>query len=297
MNSTTKKIKNINCVLVAIDNVLFDTKTKSFVKNQRLVSTIRDFIKKNNKFIVFGTKNLVDIEATYKHFNIYDFCPYSIACNGSLIYDNIRKRKISHRYLTRNVIDVSEELQKKFNEQRIPVALLGYDGYDCVKIVANDSLSKSDYRNIIKSENCIGKNNFVTVNTLNEELPLVKITWKFFSKSMKKIDELYKIILEHFNRLIVKPVVINDLVNNCVEVNMIGNQKSNAFTELISLLNITSESCMLIGNGENDVALFDSIETSITNECGDKKTKKVNAKIFLNSSNDNLVVKALSMLI
>lgn len=114
---------------------------------------------------------------------------------------------------------------------------------------------------------------------------------------MKKIDELYKIILEHFNRLIVKPVVINDLVNNCVEVNMIGNQKSNAFTELISLLNITSESCMLIGNGENDVALFDSIETSITNECGDKKTKKVNAKIFLNSSNDNLVVKALSMLI
>lgn len=293
----TKKISDVNCVIVSMDNILFDAKTKTFVESPRLVDSVINFVKKNNKFIIFSSRNLIDVETTYKHLDLYDFCPYSIACNGSLIFDNVRKRKISHRYLTKQIIIASEELQDKFNEQKIPLVLGGYDGYNYIKICQNPNISQNAHREAFKSDKLIGKNNLLVVDSLRNKLPLVKLVWKATNKFKSNWNEINEIVVNHFNKLMVKPVIINDRLNNNIEVNMIGNSKDNAITELVNPLGIKPENCMFIGNGENDVALFNSVGFSVVsaneqNEHG----QKVNAKITLNTTQDMLITEALSML-
>lgn len=265
-------------VMIDLDGTLLDDNKKVSNKNIEMINKV--YKDKNVIFVIATGKNISDIQyiidAVGEGIN-----KYIIASNGAVIKDNVKNEYILKNYLTDDeVIHIIEEY-KKYNLNGLIQTEEGPVIED--KLAAEvESVTYAENLKDYVIDNKVSNIALITPMGKEEDLKLLKnvIDNKFNTLSATAICDF-----THTN---------NEKTFTCkyIDVMKKGSTKANAMKILIDYLNIRKEEVIAIGDGGNDIPMFEvaGYKIAMGNASIELKQK---ADYITDTNNSDGVAKAL----
>lgn len=265
-------------VMLDLDGTLLDDNKNVSNKNIEIINKI--YREKNIIFVIATGKNINDIKYVIDAIG-EGINQYVIASNGAVIKDNINKKYILKRYLSDNeVINIIDEY-KKHN-------LTGLIQTEQGPVIENKlaaEVEKYTYTENLKKyvlDNKISNITLITPMGKEEDLILLK---NELGNKFDTLDTTAVCDFTHTN---------NGKTYTCkyIDVMKKGSTKANAIKILIEYLNISKEEVIAIGDGGNDIPMFEiaGYKIAMGNANEYVKTK---ADYITDTNNKDGVAKAL----
>lgn len=265
-------------VMVDLDGTLLDDNKNVSKKNIEMINKV--YKEKGVIFVISTGKNISDIsyitDAIGEPIN-----QYIIASNGAVIKDNIRDDYILKKYLTdEEVINIIDTYKK----------------YNCIGLIQTESGPVIEDKLAAEVENVTYAENLKEYVLENKISNIALIT----PMGKEKDLELLKNELESkFNTLSATAVCDFTHTNNgktysCkyVDVMKEGSTKANAIKTLTNYLNISKEEVIAIGDGGNDIPMFEIAGYKIVMGNANEFVKS-KADYITDTNNNDGVAKAL----
>lgn len=265
-------------VMIDLDGTLLDDNKKVSNKNIEMINKV--YKDKNVIFVIATGKNISDIQyiidAVGEGIN-----KYIIASNGAAIKDNIKNEYILKKYLTEDeVIHIIEEY-KKYNLNGLIQTEEGPVIED--KLAAEvESVTYAENLKDYVIDNKVSNIALITPMGKEEDLKLLKneIDSEFNTVSATEICDF-----THMN---------NKKTFTCKYIDIMKKDctKANAMKILIDYLNIRKEEVIAIGDGGNDIPMFEvaGYKIAMGNASIELKQK---ADYITDTNNSDGVAKAL----
>ncbi len=249
-------MKNVKIVFVDLDGTLTYEPKKIDIRNK----TIFEKLKNIGIPVVVNTGRPIRYTASIcKQFSTSN---YIIASNGAEVYNYLTKKYIYKSSISKENLDILNQLIEKYS-----LFFLAHG-------------TEREYSNI-KEKGRIYKNKLSDI--FEEDIPQVVIksyslnNMKLFRRDLQQLTDL-KIVNKTKN---VKDgtLLYYDVVNNEVT-------KGNAVVKLCESLNIPVEKAMAIGDGDNDIEMFEKVgyKVAVAN-ASDKLKEKANYVTLSNKEN------------
>lgn len=265
-------------VMVDLDGTLLDDNKNVSKKNIEMINKVHR--EKDVIFVIATGKNINDIsyitEAIGKPIN-----QYIIASNGAIIKDNLRDDYILKKYLTDDeVIDVID-LYKKHNL----IGLIQTEQGPVIEDKLAAEVENVAYAENLKDyvlENKISNIALITPMGKEEDLELLK------AELENKFDTLAATAVCDFTH------TNNGKTYSCkyIDVMKEGSTKANAIKTLIDYLNISKKEVIAIGDGGNDIPMFEIAGYKIVMGNANEYVKS-KADYITDTNNNDGVAKAL----
>lgn len=265
-------------VMLDLDGTLLDDNKNVSNKNIEIINKI--YREKNIIFVIATGKNINDIKYVIDAIG-EGINQYVIASNGAVIKDNINKKYILKRYLSDNeVINIIDEY-KKHN-------LTGLIQTEQGPVIENKlaaEVEKYTYTENLKKyvlDNKISNITLITPMGKEEDLILLK---NELGNKFDTLDTTAVCDFTHTNNG-------NTYTCKYIDVMKKGSTKANAIKILIEYLNISKEEVIAIGDGGNDIPMFEiaGYKIAMGNANEYVKTK---ADYITDTNNKDGVAKAL----
>lgn len=265
-------------VMVDLDGTLLDDNKNVSKKNIEMINKV--YKDKGVIFVIATGKNISDIsyitDAIGEPIN-----QYIIASNGAVIKDNVKNNYIVKKYLTDEEVINVIDTYKKHNL----IGLIQTEQGPVIEDKLAAELQNVAYSENLKEyvlENKISNIALITPMGKEEDLELLKneLENKFSSLASTEVCDF-----THTN---------NGKIYSCkyIDVMKKGCTKANAIKTLIDYLNISKEEVIAIGDGGNDIPMFEIAGYKIVMENANESVKS-KADYITDTNNDDGVAKAL----
>lgn len=265
-------------VMVDLDGTLLDDNKKVSKKNIEMIHKV--YKEKNVIFVIATGKNISDIkyitDAIGQPIN-----QYMITSNGAVIKDNVRNEYILKEYLTDNEVINIIDTYKKYNLTGLIQTEQGPVIEDKLAAEVENAIHTENLKNYVL-DNKISNIALITPQGKEENLILLK----------NELDN-------KFNTLGTTPVCDFTHTNNgktytskYIDVMKKNATKANAIKILMDYLKITKEEVIAIGDGGNDIPMFEiaGLKVAMGNANEYVKSK---VDYITDTNNDDGVAKAL----
>ena len=213
---------------------------------------------------------------------------YGIFGNGNVIM-NLKNRKIIYKsYIEKNLVQSLITFAKK-NELYIHISRILWEVSDENKYFAlkHNILNKS-YPTNLKSNIIVVDNLFEYCKKHSDVVNSVFVSDKNMNSIIKKIkQEFPSLFITEYNKNLYE-YVINKTINY-VEVSNTIRNKSDGLIELINYLKISKDEVLVIGDGINDIEMFNTFNNSGCASNSDETIKKIAGYISKHSNNQSAV--------
>lgn len=265
-------------VMIDLDGTLLDDNKNVSSKNIEMINKV--YREKNILFVITTGKSIYDIkyitDAIGEAIN-----KYIIASNGAIIKDNVKDEYIVKNYLTDDEVKNILDECKKYDLKSLIQTEYGMVVEDKLSAEVENAIYADDLKQYIFDNN-VSNIALITPNGTKENLGLLK-----------------RKIINSFNTL--EATEICDFTHNnngktyttkYIDVMKKGANKANAIKILIDYLNISKEEIMAIGDGGNDIPMFEMVGYKVAMENASEKLKQ-KADYITSSNNEDGVAKAL----
>lgn len=265
-------------VMIDLDGTLLNDNKNVSNKNIEMINKV--YKEKNVIFVIATGKNIGDIQyiidAVGEGIN-----KYVIASNGAIIKDNVKDGYILKNYLTDDeVIHIIEEYKK-----RNLIGLIQTEEGPVIEDKLASEVESATYAENLKDyvmDNKVSNIALITPMGKKEDLKLLKnvIDNEFYTLEATAICDF-----THTN---------NGKTFTCkyIDVMKKGSTKANAMKILIDYLNIRKEEVIAIGDGGNDIPMFEVAGYKIAMGNASKELKQ-KADYITDTNNNDGVAKAL----
>lgn len=230
-------------VMIDLDGTLLDDNKNVSKKNIEMINKV--YKEKGVIFVIATGKNINDI--TYITNAIGEpINQYIIASNGAVIKDNVRDEYILKKYLTDEEVITIIDTYKKYN----CIGLIQTEQGPVIEDKLAAEVENVTYAEKLKEyvlENKISNIALITPMGKEEDLELLK------NELESKFDTLASTAVCDFTH------TNNGKTYSCkyIDVMKEGSTKANAIKTLIDYLNISKEEVIAIGDGGNDIPMFE----------------------------------------
>lgn len=265
-------------VMIDLDGTLLNDNKNVSNKNIEMINKV--YKEKNVIFVIATGKNIGDIQyiidAVGEGIN-----KYVIASNGAIIKDNVKDGYILKNYLTDDeVIHIIEEYKK-----RNLIGLIQTEEGPVIEDKLASEVESATYAENLKDyvmDNKVSNIALITPMGKKEDLKLLKnvIDNEFYTLESTAICDF-----THTN---------NGKTFTCkyIDVMKKGSTKANAMKILIDYLNIRKEEVIAIGDGGNDIPMFEVAGYKIAMGNASKELKQ-KADYITDTNNNDGVAEAL----
>lgn len=266
-------------VMIDLDGTLLNDNKNVSNKNIEMINKV--YKEKNVIFVIATGKNIGDIQyiidAVGEGIN-----KYVIASNGAIIKDNVKDGYILKNYLTDDeVIHIIEEYKKR----------------NLIGLIQTEEGPVIEDKLVAELENTTYAENLKDYILDNRLLNVVLITVR--GKEEEDLKLLKNVIDNEFYTLESTAICDFTHTNNgktftCkyIDVMKKGSTKANAMKILIDYLNIRKEEVIAIGDGGNDIPMFEVAGYKIAMGNASKELKQ-KADYITDTNNNDGVAKAL----
>ena len=265
-------------VMVDLDGTLLDDNKNVSNKNIEMINKV--YKEKGVIFVIATGKNISDIsyitDAIGESIN-----QYIIASNGAVIKNNVKNDYIVKKYLTDEEVINIIDTYKKHNL----IGLIQTEKGPVIEDKLAAEVENVTYAENLKDyvlENKISNIALITPMGKEEDLKLLKteLENKFSSLASTEVCDF-----THTN---------NGKTFSCkyIDVMKEGSTKANAIKILIDYLNISKEEVIAIGDGGNDIPMFEMAGYKIVMENANESVKS-KAEYITDTNNHDGVAKAL----
>lgn len=265
-------------VMVDLDGTLLDDNKNVSKKNIEMINKV--YKEKGVIFVISTGKNINDIkyitDAIGEPIN-----QYIIASNGAVIKDNTRDDYILKKYLTDEEVITIIDTYKKYN----CTGLIQTEAGPVIEDKLSAEIQNVTYAENLKEyvlENKISNIVLITPMGKEEDLELLK------NELDNKFDTLASTAVCDFT------YINNEKTFSCkyIDVMKEGSTKANAIKTLIDYLNISKEEVIAIGDGGNDIPMFEIAGYKIVMGNANEFVKS-KADYITDTNNNDGVAKAL----
>ncbi|MEG0177828.1 MAG: Cof-type HAD-IIB family hydrolase [Anaerorhabdus sp.] len=230
------------------------------------------------KIIIATGRSYID---TYQLTNKYsEFKSYKVMLSGGLTLDRnnnvISFNKISSYKLSK-IIDIVKPYRSTigFYDQRY---IYSCKEIDNLKFFSEYIHLFTDYEN--KTDNNLQRS-LITINTIKELRDLVVLKVEIIEKNKDKFSEVFEKL---------KSIGLECTTSGYdnIEVTNGGINKGLSLLNLLSALNIDEDECLVFGDSENDISMFQHFTNTIAVENAVEELKKLAKHICDSCSNDGV---------
>lgn len=266
-------------VVVDLDGTLLNDKKQVSKKNAEVINKI--YKDKDVKFVIATGRNINDINQVIETIG-EAINQYIIASNGGIIKDNVKNKYVLEKYL----------------EQQEVVAII--DSYREKNLIGlahtqdGQFTEKEAYVEIGTSVNTI--NDLKTYYLENNVTTTSMITLHGEEKDLKKMIDEIKSKFSELDTTDICDIIVhreNDIYQSkYIDIMKKGSTKANAIKLLADYLNIKQEEIIVIGDGANDISMFEVAGYKIAMKNANESLKE-KADYITDDNNNDGVAKAL----
>lgn len=268
----------IKVVFVDIDGTLTGRKGKI---TERTKMAIKNCTQKGIKVILSSGRSRFNTFNLSKEIGTSNII---ISSNGADVYDNENNIEIYTKNIEKddlmNLLDYATK-----NDNKI---VLNY-GFDLVMNKYYYEDEKDKVRSIEELKYIIETKKIVQCVILDNDLEKLKAFKEYFSKNMKNLK------IENESKRLKDPS-IKPSKNYYCDINCNNISKGKAVEEVCKYLNISTNEAMAIGDGENDISMFEVVKYSVAMGNALDNVKK-EAKIVADSDDEDGAAKVLEQLV
>ena len=268
----------IKAVFIDIDGTLLNSKKQVTINTRK---KIKECIENNVKIILVSGRSRLFTMNIQKEI---ESSPYIISSNGAEIYD-IKNNKILYSdYLNKEVL---ENLLEYANSNNLKISFIYESDLVMNKYIFSDEKDKvksiEEIKQIINSENILQ----CVISDINfEKMEKARTFLKKNFKEVKITNESKRFINE---KLKSSSSYFCDITSKTVS-------KGVAVKELCRCLDFKKEEIVVIGDGKNDISMFELTENSVA--MGNALDElKIIAKYVTDSNDEDGVVKILAKIL
>lgn len=235
----------IKAVFIDIDDTLL-TSNREITKQTK--EAIEKCIKKGIKIILTSgrsRKEAIDYQKEFKT------SPYIISSNGASCYDQEKNHEIYNEIIEKEIV---KKLLKYCQENEYRIRLNYKD-----KLVLNKATypdEKDQEASDIELNNIAESEQIVQVNIANADLEKMQNFKKYLEKNFENIK------IENESKRLKNPELKPSKIYYC-DITSKKVSKGNAVKSICEYLKITTEEIITIGDGENDISMFEITPNSV----------------------------------
>lgn len=265
-------------VMIDLDGTLLDDNKNVSSKNIEMINKV--YREKNILFVITTGKSIYDIkyiiDAIGEAIN-----KYIIASNGAIIKDNVKNEYIVKNYLTDDEVKNILDECKKYDLKSLIQTEYGMVVEDKLSAEVENAIYADDLKQYIFDNN-VSNIALITPNGTKENLELLK---RKINNNFTTLESTEVCNYTHNNNG-------KTYTTKYIDVMKKGSTKANAIKILIDYLNISKEEVIAIGDGGNDIPMFEMAGYKVAMENASEKLKE-KADYVTSSNNEDGVAKAL----